>query len=126
MRIVRLLFCSTIVALGMSLPPPAAIAQPGCDVGALLPQFIAIDRRIIGQGGRGPACPTSRTLKVALKRDISWWPDKTLTSTSASVRNGDLIVRYACSGSGSQRVYVEANDGNKKRQSGRLTVAYCG
>lgn len=106
--------------------PASPEAQTGCNVFAAPPQLIAVDRRIVGQGARGPDCPTSRTLKVRLKRDVSFWFDKTLASTSQSVRNGDLVVRYACRGTAAQRVYVEADDGSKKRQSARVTVAYCG
>lgn len=110
-----LLFCSA-----------AAAAQSGCDVAAAKPQFISVDRRIVGQGGRGPACTSGAVFTVRLKRDVRFWFDKTLASTSQRLRNGDLIVRYNCSGAGSQNVYVEADDGNHKRQSQRLGVNFCG
>jgi hypothetical protein len=114
-----------IGVIGLVVPIASLQAQT-CGVGAGTPIFNSPDRIITGQGGRGPSCTSGAVLTVRLKRDVPWWFDKTLATTSQRLQNGDLILRYSCHGAGSQRVYVEVTDGKTTRQSQRLGVNYCG
>ena len=108
------------------LAPVSALAQSGCNVGAGTPLFNSTARIIVGEGDRGPACTSTARLRVKLKRDVRFWFDKTLTETTQSVKNGQINLRYSCHGAGGQTVYIEADDGNQKRQSRRVGVAFCG
>src|SRR5215207_1227418 len=56
---------------------PTAIDQ-NCDVYAGTPGVNQADHIINGQGSRGPACTSGVEIRVRLRKDISWWPDKTL------------------------------------------------
>lgn len=102
-----------------------AVAQQ-CAVGTGDVVFNSVDRLVVGSGARGPSCTSTKVLKVKLMQDRSFWFDRELVQQSVRVRNGQLIVRYRCSGSGSMRVYIEADDGSQKRQSSRFSVHYCG
>jgi hypothetical protein len=91
-----------------------------CTVWATVPQ--QVDFVVSGVGSRGPACRSPRELVVRIRHDISLGFDKTLASASATAMNPSVPVRFDCSHSGGQWIFVEALSEGQKKQSPRLFI----
>lgn len=97
-----------------------------CGITAGTPQLNTVDHVIFAVVNRGPSCETSATMKVSLKRDVSFWFDPTLASKTMTLTNGDVPIQYRCSGTATgQNVYVEVESDGTKTQSSRAAIQFC-
>ena len=120
-----------------SAPAPAArvvCARPGgrvvcarpaaaCSLYAERPEYIGA---AINGWGHWSGCPTSAKVSIVLRQDRSWWPDRTLASTSGSGSFGSRVVAYACGNDFDPiKVFVEVRYNGQKAQSPRAVLP-CG
>jgi len=103
-----------------------------CDISADTPtiEFDSNDiGTIVGTGHRECTTSTPATITVRLRKDIRWWPDKTLASITVTGSTIHQSVAYRCTGRGSQTVFTEiivkTGSGTQKAQSARRSFSLC-
>ena len=111
-----------------SAPVPAAVSSAPalaavCSLYAERPEYIGA---AINGWGHWSGCPTSAKVSIVLRQDRSWWPDRTLASTSGSGSFGSRVVAYACGTDFDPiKVFVEVRYNGQKAQSPRAVLP-CG
>jgi hypothetical protein len=107
-------------------PYPFVLGTAPCRITAGEPQLNPAAHVIFAVVNRGPSCDTNTSMKISLKRDVSFWFDPTLTWKTVGVTNGDTSVQYKCGGTTTgQNVYVEVESGGHTLQSHRVAIQYC-
>lgn len=90
----------------------------GCYIWANKP-YDSTGSIIKGRGGRS-GCATGVTLTVRIQKHRTWWPDKTIASTSAWMVNGYITASGKCDGKATYFTETLSSSGNKV-QSDRAT-----
>jgi hypothetical protein len=115
---------AVVAAGGLVATEASAAEHPNCAIWAVAP--VLDSGAVYGVGVRSD-CVQSRTITVSLREDRTFWPDRTLASTTKTdVVNANIHVNWSCSGHQSKRVFTEIKtSAGGSAQSTRTSVSYC-
>jgi hypothetical protein len=119
----------TALVLAGALVVPASAAQaesPFCNIYAHPVQLDFADGKLIGRGGRAD-CETQVTIRVRMREDRSWWPDRTLQERSQTGVNMEIELWHPCNPFlGNMKVFTETIvEGTGQKTSSARWVVPC-
>jgi hypothetical protein len=109
-------------SIAMTTAPAAAAPAPAatCQLFAAQPVYQNVSILV---GGSWSGCPAGTRITVVLREDVSFWPDRTLRSSTGSGASGSLPLAYPC---GNQfdpiKVFTETRLGDRHVQSPRSVL----
>lgn len=115
-----------VAATVLAAPPASATPLPTSDCHLFAETPVLSTGYVYGVGGRAGCVSTYRTVTVRIRKDIAFWPDKTLAEvTEPNVLNIRLAAIWDCYTGESATVFTETlNNTGGKVQSSRTWI-YC-
>jgi hypothetical protein len=115
---------AVVAAGGLVAAEASAAEHPDCAIWAVAP---VVDYGAVYGVGVRSDCVQSRTITVSLREDRTFWPDRTLASTTKTgVVNANIHVAWSCAGHQGKWVFTEIKtSAGGSAQSTRTSVSYC-